>query len=248
MLPVYGLQHWMELRRRLWFCVITIGVISAILFYFANELYLFVAAPLRHYLLATDSSMIATEVASPFLAPFKLSLVLAVVLAAPVWLYQLWRFIAPGLYQHEKRIALSLLVASISLFYLGLVFAYYGVFPLVFGFFSQVGPEGIQYTPDISHFLTMVLTLFLAFGLAFQIPIAVLLCVLSGLVTPASLSHKRPYVIVACFIVSMLLTPPDVISQALLALPMWLLFEMGIVLSWLIKRPVQKQAGQQTQD
>jgi sec-independent protein translocase protein TatC len=175
--------------------------------------------------------MIATQVASPFLTPFKLVLVVAIFVAMPYLLYQFWGFVAPGLYTHEKRFALPLLASSILLFYLGMLFAYFAVFPLVFGFFSAVTPEGVAQMPDIAFYLEFVLKLFFAFGIAFEIPIATILLVAIGATTPEALKQKRPYVIVGVFVAGMLLTPPDVISQTMLALPMWLLFEAGIFFS-----------------
>ncbi len=220
-------SHLTELRDRLLRCVLTILVVFLGLFYFANDIYYFVSEPLRT-LLPEGTSMIATEVASPFLTPFKLTLVASVVVAMPMILYQVWGFIAPGMYQSEKRIAIPLLISSIALFYAGLAFAYYVVFPLVFGFFSGVGPEGVSYTPDIARFLDITLKLFFAFGIAFEIPIATLLLIWAGITTPQALAEKRPYIVVGCFIFGMLLTPPDIISQALLAIPMWMLFEIGV--------------------
>jgi sec-independent protein translocase protein TatC len=180
--------------------------------------------------------MIATQVASPFLTPFKLALVVAMFVAMPYILYQFWAFVAPGLYTHEKRLALPLLASSIVLFYLGMVFAYFVVFPLVFGFFAAVTPEGVAQMPDIAFYLEFVLKLFFAFGVAFEIPIATILLVAVGATTPQSLAKKRPYVIVAVFVAGMLLTPPDVISQTLLAVPMWMLFEAGIFFSRFFQR------------
>ena len=180
--------------------------------------------------------MIATDVTSPFFAPFKLTLVLAIFAAIPFILHQIWSFIAPGLYTHEKKIAVPLLVSSILLFYLGIAFAYYVVFPLIFGFFTSTGPEGVAMMTDISSYLNFVLKLFFAFGIVFEIPIATLLLVLSGATTVESLKEKRAYIVVCCFVVGMLLTPPDVISQTLLALPMWLLFEVGIIMARLVVR------------
>ncbi|WP_339337932.1 twin-arginine translocase subunit TatC [uncultured Oceanicoccus sp.] len=220
-------SHLMELRNRLLRCVLAIVVVFLGLFYFANDIYYFVSEPLRT-LLPEGTSMIATEVASPFLTPFKLTLVTSIVVAMPIILYQLWGFIAPGLYQSERQFAIPLLLSTIVLFYAGLAFAYYVVFPLVFGFFSGVGPEGISYTPDIARFLDITLKLFFAFGIAFEIPIATLLLIWAGITTPQALAEKRPYIVVGCFIVGMLLTPPDIISQALLAIPMWALFEIGV--------------------
>ena len=181
--------------------------------------------------------MIATEVASPFLTPFKLSLVLAIFIAIPYILHQLWSFVAPGLYKNEKRIALPLLVSSIILFYAGIAFAYYVVFPLVFSFFTSVAPDGVTIMTDINRYLDFVLKLFFAFGIAFEIPIATVLLVWTGASDVDSLRKKRPYIIVGCFVVGMLLTPPDIISQLLLALPMWILFELGIIFSMVTKKP-----------
>jgi sec-independent protein translocase protein TatC len=224
------LSHLVELRDRLLRMVIAIAIVFVVLFPFANEIYTFVAEPIRAQL-PEGSQMIATQVASPFLTPFKLTLVVAMFVAMPYILYQLWGFVAPGLYTHEKKLALPLVASSIVLFYLGMTFAYFVVFPLVFGFFTSVTPEGVAQMPDIAFYLEFVLKLFFAFGVAFEIPIATILLVASGATTPDNLAQKRPYVIVGVFIAGMLLTPPDVISQTLLAIPMWLLFEVGILFS-----------------
>ena len=184
--------------------------------------------------------MIATEVASPFLTPFKLSLVAAIFLSMPFILYQLWAFIAPGLYQHEKRMVVPLVVSSTLLFYLGMLFAYYVVFPLVFAFLTGTAPEGVTVATDISKYLDFILTLFFAFGMAFEVPIATIILVWMGITSPEKLAEKRPYIIVGAFLLGMLLTPPDVISQTLLALPMWVLFELGLVFS----RMFVRRAGQ----
>jgi len=228
-------DHLVELRERLLKAIVAILLVFLGLFYFANDIYSIVSKPIRD-VLPPDTSMIATEVTSPFFAPFKLTLVVSVLIAIPVVLHQLWRFISPGLYAHEKKVAIPLLVSSIFLFYLGIAFAYFVVFPLVMGFFTSIGPEDIQITPDINQYLNIALKLLFAFGFAFEIPIATLLAVWSGIADVQSLREKRAYVIVGCFVVGMLLTPPDLISQTLLALPMWLLFELGIVLS-IILRP-----------
>jgi len=180
--------------------------------------------------------MIATQVASPFLTPFKLALVTAVFVAMPYLLHQLWSFIAPGLYQHEKRLAVPLLASSVLLFYAGASFAYFVVFPLVFAFLTSVAPEGVAVATDITAYLDFVLTLFFAFGISFEVPIATILLVLAGMTTPDKLAQKRPFVVVGAFVIGMLLTPPDVISQTLLAVPIWLLFEVGIFFSRLLKR------------
>jgi sec-independent protein translocase protein TatC len=224
------ISHLIELRDRLLRMVVAIVLVFLALFPFSNDIYTFIAEPIRAAL-PEGSTMIATQVASPFLTPFKLALVAAVFVAMPYLLYQVWSFIAPGLYQHEKRLALPLLASSIVLFYLGMTFAYYVVFPLVFAFFSSVTPEGVAQMPDIAFYLEFVLKLFFAFGVAFEIPIATILLVASGITTPEALTGKRPYVIVGVFVVGMLLTPPDVISQTLLAIPMWLLYEAGIFFS-----------------
>ena len=235
------MSHLVELRDRLLRMVVAIMLVFLVLFPFANEIYTFVASPIVAKLPA-GSQMIATQVASPFLTPFKLALVVAVFVAMPYILYQFWAFVAPGLYTHEKRLALPLLASSIVLFYLGMVFAYFVVFPLVFGFFASVTPEGVAQMPDIAFYLEFVLKLFFAFGVAFEIPIATILLVAIGATTPASLAKKRPYVIVGVFVAGMLLTPPDVISQTLLALPMWLLFEAGIFFSRFFQRGRQDVA------
>ena len=231
------IEHLIELRSRILKSVLAVLVIFLPLFYFANPLYEYLAAPLMSYL-PEGSTMIATQVASPFLTPFKLTLVLAVFIAVPYILHQLWGFVSPGLYANEKRFAIPLLISSVLLFYTGIAFAFYIVFPLVFGFFTTVAPAGVAVTPDINQYLDFVLKLFFAFGIAFEIPIAAMLLVWSGATTVENLKAKRPYVIVGCFVVGMLLTPPDIISQILLAFPMWLLFEFGIFFSaWLKDHP-----------
>jgi sec-independent protein translocase protein TatC len=224
------------LRDRLLRVVVITFAIFAGMFPFANKIYNFVSEPLQAYL-PESSTMIATEVASPFLTPFKLTFVLAIFSAMPVILYQVWAFVAPGLYQKERRIVIPLFISSVVLFYAGMAFAYYVVFPLVFGFFTSVGPENVAIMTDISRYLDFVLKLFFAFGIAFEIPIATILLIWTGVVSPQSLAEKRPYVIVMCFVVGMLLTPPDVISQALLAGPMWLLFELGVFFGRMFYKP-----------
>ena len=233
--PMPLVAHLRELRDRFRNALIAVFVAFLGLFPFANELYTYVSQPLRS-LLPEGSSMIATEVTSPFLTPFKLSLVLAVFVAMPVILAQLWGFIAPGLYKSEKRIAIPLLTSSVILFYAGVAFAYYVVFPLLFGFFTTVGPGDISVMTDINRYLDFVLKLFFAFGLAFEVPVAAVILILTGVVTADQLAKNRSYVIVGCFVMGMLLTPPDVISQTLLALPMWLLFEVGLVMGRALSR------------
>ena len=232
--------HLIELRDRLMRMVLAVFIIFLALFPFGNDIYVFIAKPLMAVMPA-GTSMIATQVASPFLTPFKLALVTAVFVAMPYLLHQFWGFIAPGLYNHEKRLAIPLLASSVVLFYLGAVFAYLVVFPLVFAFLTGVAPEGVAVMTDITHYLDFVLTLFFAFGLAFEVPIATIVLVLAGATTPENLAGKRPYVIVGAFVIGMLLTPPDVISQTLLALPMWVLFEIGLLFSRLLMRDRQRK-------
>ncbi len=236
------IDHLIELRTRILRAVASILLIFLPLFYFANDLYSYVSGPLRQFL-PDGTTMIATEVASPFLTPFKLTLVLSIFIAIPYILHQIWGFIAPGLYSREKRIALPLLTSSIFLFYAGIAFAFYIVFPLIFGFFTRVAPDGVTIMTDINRYLDFVLKLFLAFGLAFEIPIATVLLVWTGATSVENLKRKRPYVIVGCFVLGMLLTPPDVISQILLAVPMWLLFESGILFSGFIKKSEEETSA-----
>ncbi|MFT5117385.1 MAG: sec-independent protein translocase protein TatC [Kiritimatiellia bacterium] len=221
------IAHLIELRNRLLYCALFLTVIFLALFSFANEIYTFVATPLQVFL-PENSSMIATDVAAPFLTPFKLTFFVAFVLSVPFVFYQAWAFLAPGLYENEKSLVMPLILSSVLLFYIGIAFAYYVVFPLVFGFFTSMAPEGVTVMTDISSYLDFVLKLFLAFGIVFEIPIATILLLRSGAVSAEALTSKRPYIVVACFVVGMLLTPPDVISQILLAVPMWMLFECGV--------------------
>ncbi len=227
-------EHIIELRNRLLRCLVAVLVIFAGLFSFSNQLYLYISEPLRAHL-PESSTMIATDVASPFLTPFKLTMVLSLFIAMPFILYQIWAFVAPGLYQREKKIVLPLFFSSVALFYGGMAFAYYVVFPLVFMFFTSVGPEGVAVMTDIRSYLDFVLKLFFAFGISFEIPIGVVILSWMGVVEPDKLAQKRPYVFVLCFVLGMLLTPPDILSQILLALPMWLLFEVGIFFGKLIR-------------
>ena len=222
-------SHLIELRNRLLYALLAVAIVFLALVGFANDIYHFVAEPLMVFL-PEGASMIATEVATPFLTPFKLTFFVAFVAALPVVLYQLWAFLAPGLYDHEKSLILPLISSSVLLFYGGIAFCYFVVFPLVFGFFTAMAPEGVTVMTDIASYLNFVLKLFIAFGVVFEIPIAIILLLRSGLVSPDALANKRPYVIVACFVLGMFLTPPDVISQLLLALPMWLLYEVGVLI------------------
>ncbi|WP_439133773.1 twin-arginine translocase subunit TatC [Pseudomaricurvus sp.] len=228
-------QHLVELRDRVLRIVLFILVIFCGLFYFANDIYTFVSEPLQN-LLPENSTMIATEVASPFLTPFKLTFFLALFLSMPFVLYQIWSFISPALYHQERRLAVPILISSILLFYAGMAFAYFVVFPLIFGFFTSVGPTNVTVMTDISSYLDFVLKLFFAFGLAFEIPIAAVILIVAGVISPEGLAQKRPYIIVGCFVFGMLLTPPDIMSQSLLALPMWLLFEVGLLFGRILSR------------
>jgi len=222
-------SHLIELRDRLLRVVLAVTVVFLGLVPFANWLFTRLAGPLMAHL-PEGSSMVAIDVASPFFTPFKLALVLSIFIAMPYILYQLWAFVAPGLYLHERKRVIPLLVSSTALFYIGAAFAYFAVFPLVFGFLTHTAPQGVEVMTDISRYLDFVLTLFFAFGIAFEVPVAVVLLVWTGVVDPQSLREKRAYVIVGAFVIGMMLTPPDIISQTLLALPMWLLFEVGVFL------------------
>jgi sec-independent protein translocase protein TatC len=244
------IEHLIELRNRLLYCIGAVIVVFLGLVAFANDIYTFVAEPLIA-LLPEGTSMIATEVATPFLTPFKLTFFVAVVLALPYLLYQIWSFLAPGLYENEKSLVAPLIGTSVLLFYAGITFAYFIVFPLVFGFFTSVAPEGVTVMTDIASYLDFVIKLFLAFGIVFEIPVAIILLIRTGAVTPDSLAAKRAYVVVGCFILGMLLTPPDVISQVLLALPMWILYECGIIIGRRItpkKKPEDEDEDEDEED
>ena len=241
------ISHLIELRSRLLRMVIVVVVIFAAMAPFAGTIFGWVAAPLIERL-PGPGTMIATEVASPFLTPFKLTFVMAIFVAMPYVLYQAWAFVAPGLYSQEKRFGLPLLASSIVLFYVGVAFAYFVVFPLIFGFFASIQIGGVTMMTDISKYLDFVMALFLAFGLAFEVPIATILTVWAGFTTPARLAKKRPYVFLGAFVIGMLLTPPDMISQTLLAVPMYALFEIGIFMSRIMvpgHREVEAQQGEQ---
>ena len=238
------IQHLIELRSRLLKSVAAIFLIFISLFYFANKIYDYVAAPLVELL--PEGNMIATNITSTFLTPFKLSLFVSVFVAMPYVLWQIWNFIAPALYQREKRLAMPLFISSVILFYAGVAFAYYVIFPLIFLFFTTTAPSSVTVMPDIASHLTLVIKLFFAFGLAFEIPVATVMLIAAGVISPQKLANKRPYVIVGCFVIGMLLTPPDIISQALLAIPMWILFETGIFFGRLVVRN-QKAAESEEQ-
>lgn len=223
-------DHLLELRTRLLHAVLGVLVVFCSLIYFAQDIYQYVAQPLLA-VMPEGTQMIATDVASPFFTPFKLTIVLSIFITMPYILYQLWSFIAPGLYKNEKRLIAPLMFGSTLLFYGGIAFAYYVVFPVAFTFFSSVAPDGVTIATDISSYLDFVLKLFFAFGAAFEIPIAIILLCWTGVTSPESLRTKRPYIVVGAFIVGMLLTPPDIISQTMLAVPMLLLFELGIIIA-----------------
>ena len=236
------IDHLVELRDRILKCGTAIVVFFLALFYWANDIYNYVALPLIQAL-PEGSSMIAIDPTSPFFAPFKLTFYVAFLLAAPYILYQLWSFIAPGLYKNEKALAIPLFISSVALFYAGIAFARYILFGIVFAFFISVAPEGVQVAPDINSTLSVALPIFLAIGIAFEFRIALFLCIWAGLAEPDSLSGKRPYVVVSCFVIAMLLTPPDPFTQSMLALPMWALFELGIIAGRIMRK---RQAEEET--
>jgi len=222
------ISHLLELRDRLLRVIAVLVVIFLSMVYSANDIYHYIAIPLTSQL-PEGSSMIATGVATPFFTPIKLTIVFSIFLAIPIILHQVWAFIAPGLYKHERKLIAPLVISSALLFYAGMAFAYYVVFPLAFSFFTSAAPEGVTIATDINSYLDFILKLFFAFGLAFEIPIATLVLCWTGATTPEALKTKRPYIVVGAFVFGMLLTPPDVISQTLLAIPMLILFELGLL-------------------
>lgn len=228
-------DHLLELRNRILIIVSSIIICAVLLSPFANTIYNFLSLPLLS-VLPEGSSMIAVDVAAPFLAPFKLIVLLAIAITFPISIYNFWAFISPGLYNNERKFVAPILISSTILFYLGILFAYYIVFPLIFSFFTSIAPAGVQIATDITSFLNFVIKIFFAFGLAFEVPIITLVVVLAELTTVESLSRKRPYIIVFAFIIGMILTPPDVISQVLLAIPIWVLFEFGLFLAKIITK------------
>ena len=239
------LAHLMELRDRILRALLVVVLLFAALSFRANDIYAYLAGPLTRHM-PPGGHMIAIGVASPFLAPLKLTLAVAFALGIPFVLYQAWAFVAPGLYKHEKRLALPLLIASILLFYAGVAFAYYIVFPLIFQFMIMTAPQGVAVMTDINQYMDFVLTIFLAFGVAFQVPIATILVVAAGLVSREWLVDKRPYAIVVAFVVGAVLSPPEVISQTLLAVPIWLLYELGLLFSQLFVRRESDDATKET--
>jgi len=224
------MDHLVELRDRLLHMVLAILIVFIALFAFSEDIFTIAAKPLLA-LMPEGTSMIATGVTSPFLVPFKLVLLLSVLLTIPYLLHQIWAFIAPGLYRHEKRLATPLLISSVVLFYCGIAFAYYVIFPILFGFFIGIAPEGVAVMTDIGQYLDFIIAIFLAFGIAFEVPVATFLIIAAGITNVDKLAGKRPYIIIGAFVVGMMLTPPDVISQSLLAIPIWLLFELGLIAS-----------------
>ena len=237
------IAHLAELRDRLLRCLACVFAVFIGLSIFANDIYSMIAGPLLAQL-PEESSMIATEVAAPFLVPFKLTFFAAVFVCVPYLLYQAWAFVAPGLYENERRLVLPLMSSSVFLFYLGNAFAFFIVFPLLFAFLTSTAPAGVTVMTDISHYLNFILKMFFAFGVAFEVPIAIILLVWTGLASVESLARKRPYIIVGAFTAGMLLTPPDIISQVLLAVPVWLLFELGLILG----RFVERRRGEPAED
>lgn len=222
-------SHLAELRTRLMRAILCVLAVLLVLMPVANPLYSWLSQPMMEQMAAVGAQMIATQVASPFLAPFKLSCFIAVMISVPYIFYQLWAFIAPGLYRHEKRLAFPLLISAIALFYLGAAFAYFVVFPLIFGFLTAAAPEGVTVMTDISNYLDFVIVMFFAFGLAFEVPVATFLVVRTGIATRQDLASKRPYIVIGAFVLAAVLTPPDPISQTLMALPICLLFEIGML-------------------
>ncbi len=224
------MDHLIELRDRLLHMVLAILIMFIALFAFSEDIFTIAAQPLLN-LMPEGTSMIATGVTSPFLVPFKLVLLLSVLLTVPYLLHQMWAFIAPGLYRHEKRMATPILISSVILFYCGIAFAYFVIFPILFGFFIGIAPEGVAVMTDIGQYLDFIIAIFLAFGIAFEVPVATFLIIAAGATSADKLAQKRPYIIIGAFVIGMLLTPPDVISQSLLAVPIWLLFELGLLAS-----------------
>ena len=233
------ISHLIELRSRLLRAIVAIVIVLAALFPFAKNIYAALASPLLR-VLPQGSTMIATDVTGTFLVPLKVTLMAAFLLALPYVLYQAWAFVAPGLYQHEKRLVIPVLVSSFLFFLVGMAFAYFFVFPIAFGFFAGYAPVGVQMMTDIDKYLSFVLTMFIAFGITFETPVVVIVLVRMRIVTLEKLRSARPYVIVGAFVVGAVFTPPDVISQLLLAVPLWLLFELGLLLARLVALPVEK--------
>ncbi len=241
------ISHLVELRDRLLRCLLVVLVLFLCIFPFGNDLYIFISQPLRD-VLPEGSNMIATGVTSPFMIPFKTSIYAALFLGVPFILHQAWAFISPGLYRNEIRVTMPILLSSVVLFYLGIAFAYYLVFNYVFAFFVNSAPETVAVMTDITQYLDFVLSLFLVFGLVFEIPIATLLLIFSGVTTPNKLAEKRPYIIISCFVAGMFLTPQDPLSQAFVAIPMWMLFEVGVLAGRILHKEVEAESSDDTED
>jgi sec-independent protein translocase protein TatC len=245
--PESFVTHLIELRDRLLRSVIVVLIVFVPAAIFSGRLFTLLAAPMLSAL-STDGTMISTEVAGPFLVPLKFAFALSIAVAIPYLLFQLWSFIAPGLYEKEKRLAFPLLLSSTLLFYCGIAFAYFVVFPIMFSFFPSVAPIGIEVTPDINHYLGFVIKLFFAFGIAFEVPIATILLIKAGITTREKLAKKRQYVVLGAFVIGMVLTPPDIFSQTMLAIPMWMLFELGLFMSSFMGAPIKKDDGEPDDD
>jgi sec-independent protein translocase protein TatC len=236
------MSHLLELRNRLMKAMLAVFLVFIPCATFANNLFDLVAQPLVDKL-PSGSSLISTSVVGPFMTPFKVAFYVALFVAMPVVLYQIWAFVAPGLYRREKRFAVPLLVSSVVLFYVGVLFAYFAVFPVMFNFFVGTVPGAVKYNPDMASYIDFVLTMFLAFGAAFEVPVVVVLLVLTGLVKVETLGSQRGYVIIGIFVVAAILTPPDAISQCIMAIPMWLLYEFGLVMARVMQK-MRKEAAE----
>jgi sec-independent protein translocase protein TatC len=236
------MSHLLELRDRLMKGLLALLLTFVPCAVFANDLYSFIAQPLLAKL-PTGTTLIATGVVTPFMTPFKLAFYTAIFASMPVLLYQVWAFVAPGLYKREKRFAVPLLVSSVVLFYAGVLFAYFAVFPVMFSYLVGTAPAGVSYMPDIAAYLDFIITLFFAFGIAFEVPVAVVLLVLTGLVKVESLGRNRGYVVIGIFVVAAFLTPPDAISQTIMAIPMWLLYEGGLVMARIMQKMRREAAA-----
>ena len=241
------IEHLTEIRRRLIHAMIVLGLAFGVLFYFANYLYQFLADPLLSVLPA-GNQMIATQVATPFTTPLKLTLFVSFLVTLPYLLYQIWAFVAPALFRHEKQRILPLIVLSCTLFYVGMAFAYFFVFPIMFKFFTETAPVGVQVSTDISFYLDFVLGMLFSFGASVQVPVAVWVLCWIGVTTPESLAKKRSYMVVAAFTVGMILTPPDSLSHTLLSIPLYLLFELGLIMGRIYSKPVNTELVEASND
>ncbi len=238
------ISHLIELRNRIIRALLAFVLVFLGLFHWANNIYTLLAEPLLHAL-PKGGQLIATEVTAPFFVPIKVTMMAAFLIALPYILYQIWAFIAPGLYSHEKKMGIPLIIASVLLFLCGMSFAYFLVFPVVFGFIAGVAPVGVAVMTDIGKYLDFVMTMFMAFGITFEVPVVVVLLVKTGLVSVAKLRDIRPYVIVGAFVIGAIFTPPDMVSQIMLAVPLWLLYELGIIVASLVTRPMAAEDAYQ---